>query len=115
MEKAMENDLISINVGQSVSIKYDLTITFVSVNDSRCPEGARCIHAGNGAVTLKLQKVGVEEQLFVVNTNLKAREISFQNFNVKIETLAPYPGSAEDVSSSVKRVTLLVSEKLVSE
>ena len=110
IEKANNYERISLNLGQSVSTKSGLNITFVAVNDSRCPEGARCIHAGNGAISLKLQMPGVKEESITLNTFQKPGELSYQNYIVKVDKLTPYPGSSEALSASVKQVTLLVTK-----
>jgi hypothetical protein len=45
------------------------TLTFSDVSDSRCPEGAHCIWAGNATVELTLEGVGTDGKL-VKNINL---------------------------------------------
>jgi hypothetical protein len=49
--------------------KYDLSLSFDSLNDSRCPIGAACIWGGNARVKLHIQQSRKGTSTFWLNTH----------------------------------------------
>jgi hypothetical protein len=81
-------DSFDLKTGESVSIKNEqLNFQFVNVpEDSRCPEGAMCIWAGNAAVVIKIFNV-----MDTVNTYLNPKEINYDSYTITLLKLSPYP------------------------
>jgi hypothetical protein len=77
-----------LKIGESVSIKNEqLNFQFVNVpEDSRCPEGAMCIWAGNAAVVIKIFNV-----MDTVNTYLNPKKIDYDSYTITLLQLSPYP------------------------
>jgi len=82
------SDSFDLKIGESVSIKNEqLNFQFVNVpEDSRCPEGAMCIWAGNAAVVIK-----IFDMMDTVNTFLNPREINYDSYTITLLQLSPYP------------------------
>jgi hypothetical protein len=81
-------ELFYMKIGETVSIKNEqLIFQFVNVpEDSRCPEGAVCVWAGNAAVIIKIVDV-----MDTVNTYLNPKEINYNPYKITLLNLSPYP------------------------
>jgi hypothetical protein len=77
-----------LKIGETVSIKNEqINFQFVNVpQDSRCPEGAMCIWAGNAEVIIKIQDV--QDTL---NTSLNPKDIQYGPYTITLLKLSPYP------------------------
>ena len=77
-----------LRIGETVSIQDEqLTIQFVNVpNDSRCPEGAVCVWAGNAVVELKVSNI-----LDTLNTFVSPSELTSGIYTIRLLNLSPYP------------------------
>src|SRR5258706_8229145 len=93
------NQEFDIHVGERAIVEgYPLVITFIRVaDDSRCPEGARCIWQGNGRVTLRIEKTGVASTQTDLNTTLDPRSVSYAGFVIELKRLSPYPKIGESI------------------
>lgn len=68
-----------------------LAVRFVSVvEDSRCPEGANCIWAGNARIKIEVGK-GREKETFELNTGVGAKEAVFKGYKIELLSLTPAP------------------------
>src|SRR6056297_1147996 len=93
-----QNSIASVNpeIGKPFKIKLgqtlefqgtDLSITFEELlEDSRCPDGATCVWAGNGRVSIKLNELQAE-----LNTHLDPKSIDLSGYEINLLSLAPYP------------------------
>ena len=60
-QKGELNSAIKLSVNQSAVIESeDLKVTLVDVNDSRCPEGAQCIWAGEAVAFLTVNNTAIQ-------------------------------------------------------
>lgn len=85
-----ERQKIQVNK-QKTLLKSKLTIKFLSlVEDSRCPEGTRCIHAGNAQIKIEVSKRGAKET-FELNTNTGAKSATFDGYAIELISLTPVP------------------------
>jgi hypothetical protein len=77
-----------MKIGETVSIKNEqLKFQFVTVpEDSRCPEGAECIWAGNAAAVIKIFDV-----LDTLNTFLNPKELYYHSYKITLLKLSPSP------------------------
>ena len=77
-----------------------LTVTFVGVKeDSRCPDNARCVWAGNAGVQLRIEG-GADSVLTVLNTGLDPKTIGVRDIRFSIASLMPYPRAGEPAATS---------------
>ncbi len=78
---------------QKKASRSKLTIKFVSVEDSRCPQDVNCIWAGNAKVTIKVTNRKGVSKTFELNTNLEPRAVRFDGYEIKLGDVTPYPRS----------------------
>ena len=65
----------------------DLTLSFKDVTeDSRCPEGAVCVWAGNARILL-----GVNQTAIALNTTLEPKQAFYSSYVIQLLGLYPYP------------------------
>ena len=88
-----------------------LTIKFISiVEESRCPEGVNCIHAGNAKIQIKVTKRGGAAKTFELNTNFEPNGISFEGYEIKLANLEPVPKENIRINRNAYTATLVVSK-----
>lgn len=89
-----------------------ISIKFISVlEDSRCPEDANCIWAGNAKLKIKLRKNKGVWKSFELNTNQSEKTISFEGFDISIADLDPKPRSNIRINRYGYTATFKVSKK----
>jgi hypothetical protein len=113
-----QNSITSVNpeIGKPFKIKLgqtlefqgtDLSITFEELlEDSRCPEGATCVWAGNGRVSIKLNELQAE-----INTYLDPKSIDLSDYEIKLLSLSPYPEINNEIEPEEYILEMMVSEK----
>lgn len=96
-----------IQLGQTLEFQdTDLSITFEELlEDSRCPEGATCVWAGNGRVLIKLNELQTE-----LNTYLDPKNTSLFDYKVELIQLIPYPKINERINKGDYIVELILTE-----
>ena len=88
-----------------------LTIKFVSiVEESRCPEGVNCIHAGNAKIQIKVTKRGGAAKTFELNTNFDPNGISFEGYEIKLTNLVPVPKENIRINRNGYTATLVIGK-----
>ena len=71
--------------------KSNLTVKFVSlIEDSRCPEGANCVWAGNAKIKIEISKNGKKET-FDLNTTVEPKVATFNGYAIELLSLTPVP------------------------
>jgi len=107
-----------LRIGRTVIFTKDskeLTISMISVNDSRCPINANCITAGNAIVKLRLSDNSGSETLTELclgqceNSGSDTKQITLSNINYSItmKKVEPYPKLND---SQEKKVLFSVSK-----
>ena len=77
---------------QKVISGSQITVKFISlIEDSRCPKGTNCIHAGNAKIQIKVSKRGGESKTFELNTNLGPKGETFEGYAINLVNLTPTP------------------------
>ena len=77
---------------QKVISGSKITVKFISIiEDSRCPEGTNCIHAGNAKIKVTVSKRGGESKTFELNTNLGPKGDTFEGYAINLVNLTPTP------------------------
>ena len=90
---------VTVKAGTQRSAKRSkLKIKFVSVvDDSRCPEGANCVWAGNAQIKVLIGN-GKTSKEFEMNTTLGPKGDSFDGWAIYLEELTPYPKAGASAS-----------------
>lgn len=101
-------ETFDLKCGQEVAIQNDrLTLTFKQVTaDSRCPEGAACIRAGNATIV-----IGVDRITLALNTSMEARHAQFSNYSIELVSLSPYPKVGQQIKMEDYIARLVVTRK----
>ncbi|HYP50465.1 MAG TPA: hypothetical protein VEQ34_05950 [Pyrinomonadaceae bacterium] len=109
---AQTNQQIKLRVNNQKAVAGSkLTIKFVSiVEESRCPEGVNCIHAGNAKIQIKVTKRGGAAKTFELNTNFDPNGISFEGYEIKLANLEPVPKENIRINRNGYTATLIVSK-----
>jgi hypothetical protein len=106
------NQEFSLQIGQEIVVRgEDLTLAFLAVTeDSRCPEGAMCIWAGNGKILVELTKLGAGTVSAGLNTYLEPKKLSYSNYQIYLKELRPYPRVDGRISIDEYAATLVVTK-----
>ncbi len=112
--KASSEEL-KVKVGTSKTAKTGkISIKFVEViEDSRCPEDANCIWAGNAKIKVMLSRNGKDAQTFEMNTTLQNTNtgdgfLPYKGYNITLMRLTPLPSSAKAIDSKAYTATFVV-------
>jgi len=105
-----------ITLGEQFQLKYGqtaiipaagLAVTFKDLGeDSRCPEGALCIWAGNARVVVRLANEEVS-----LNTTLEPREATSAGYKVQLLKVDPYPKLDVQHDPAEYVITLVVTKE----
>ena len=98
--EAALNQEFDIKVGQERLIKGEsISLRFVSVlEDSRCPTGVQCIHAGNGKIELVVKRSKDEKRL-ELNTAMGPQQTTVDSYEIKLVNLSPYPKGERQIKT----------------
>jgi hypothetical protein len=81
---------LTFKTGEQRAIR-GLTVTFVGVKeDSRCPDNARCVWAGNAAVELRMEG-GTDSVGITLNSGIEPKAIGVKGLRFTIASLLPTP------------------------
>ena len=110
--EAQTKQRVNILVGKQKQVSRSrLTIKFVSlIEDSRCPEGTNCIHAGNARIQIEVSKRGGESETFELNTNLGPKGDTFRGYAINLVSLAPTPKDNIRINRKGYTATFVVSK-----
>lgn len=92
---------VKIQVGEQKAVTEDkIKIKFVSlVEDSRCPEGANCVWAGNARIKVEISCNNRTEE-FEINTNLGPKGAAFDGYAINLVSLTPEPKVDVEVAAT---------------
>jgi hypothetical protein len=109
---AQTNQQLKLRINnQKAVVGSKLTIKFVSIlEESRCPEGVNCIHAGNAKIQIKVAKRGGAAKTFELNTNFDPNGISFEGYEIRLTNLDPVPKENVRINRNGYTATLVVSK-----
>jgi len=69
VEELLLNDTLDLKYSTSYcNPEYELTLSFDSLTDNRCPIGAICVWEGNASVKLIIKQEGESDATFTLNT-----------------------------------------------
>ncbi|HQX54844.1 MAG TPA: hypothetical protein PLP07_02870 [Pyrinomonadaceae bacterium] len=106
-------ETITVNSGkQAAAKKSKLKVKFISVTeDSRCPEGAQCIWAGNAKVQVEISVPNGEKKTFEFNTGTGPKGDQIGGWAVTLESLSRNLASNEP-SGPKKYIAKFTIERL---
>lgn len=86
-------ETVTLHEGEEAALfGGELRVQFVGVTqDSRCPQGAQCIWAGNARVELRLQNHNGSSLVLSVNSRLEPKVVDFGPYHARLIELSPYP------------------------
>ncbi len=89
---AQSPDSLEIKAGKSKTASHSkLKIKFISVvEDSRCPQGAQCVWAGNAKVKVEISSK-TDKKTFEFNTGVGPKGDQFGGYAINLESLTPSP------------------------
>jgi len=101
---------VKVLVGkQKKAARSRITVKFVSlIEDSRCPDDAQCIQAGNATIKVLVSKGG-ESRTLEMNTNLGAKGDTFEGYAIYLTSLTPTPKSNIRINRNAYTATFSVS------
>ena len=103
----------TLAIGESIGISgEDMTIKFVEVtSDSRCPEGAQCIVAGEARIKLTITYEGQDSTVTLVQSGGTTNPATdtFEGYSLTFN-LKPYPQVDEEISDDEYMLTMTVSK-----
>ncbi len=84
---------IKVLVGKQKKASHSkITVKFASlIEDSRCPDDANCIQAGNARIKVTVSKPGSNPITFEANTNLGAKGNVYEGYAIYLTSLTPVP------------------------
>lgn len=86
---AKRSETVKVLINKEVTAKGGLKIAFVElVEDSRCPEDAQCIWAGNAKIKIRVTKKGKSE-ILELNTMPNGDAPSFAGYRFSLTDLMP--------------------------
>jgi len=88
---ARKPEIVTLRTGQQKRAgRGEITIKFLSVEeDSRCPDGAACVWAGNAKVKEKIGYRKGEAKTFVMNTTMGPKGDQFGGWAIDLTSLTP--------------------------
>lgn len=117
LDSAKMGDTIDLPLNENVIYKaQNLDITFATLNDSRCPTGVNCIHAGKAVVSLMLVQNENEQILNLESKGLceeadgscGSTGVAF-DYNVRLINVYPYPTEPKPKEPQTKSVKIVVT------
>lgn len=103
--------ITNVRVGkQKKASRSRINVKFVSlIEDSRCPEGVNCIHAGNARIKVTVSKAGGKPITFEMNTNLGEKGNVYAGYAIYLTDLKPVPKTNVRLSRNAYTATFSIS------
>ncbi len=97
---------------QAVVCETDLKVELLAVvEDSRCPEGVDCIHAGNAVVRVKVTSRTGEPQIFTFSTMQGDETFEFEGYEFSLIAMDPYPKDGVELKKEDYAARIRVAKK----
>jgi len=103
----------TLPIGQSVSVSGEnMAIKFVEVvSDSRCPQGATCIWAGEASCQVEITTSGSTYRKMLTQPGLSGpSQTDFQGYEITFD-LQPYPQVGKEIENKDCRLQLKINKK----
>ena len=88
---AQKPEIVTLHAGQQKKAgRGEIMIKFLSVEeDSRCPDGAACVWAGNAKVKVKIGYRKGDARIFTFNTTMGPKGDQFAGWAIDLTSLTP--------------------------
>lgn len=111
------NQQVEVKFGDSVTLKGEnLTISFLDIQDSRCPKEVNCMTEGKAKIQLQVQGKDLNETIQLVAKGLCYKtdgscgdEAMANEYKVKLFNVNPYP--EQKTAAKEKYVATIVVSK----
>ncbi|HQU83095.1 MAG TPA: hypothetical protein PKY59_08230 [Pyrinomonadaceae bacterium] len=100
---------IRINTQKKFS-KSKLTVKVLEIEDSRCPKDVECVWAGDAKVKIKVTNKKGKSETFELHTNLEPKTVKFDNYEIKLGEVTPYPASNIRIDASKRTAQIIVAK-----
>jgi hypothetical protein len=109
--RAQTAQKISVSVGkQKKATRSKITVKFVSlIEDSRCPDDANCIQAGNARIKVHVSKAGSKPATLEMNTNLGEKGNIYEGYAIYLTDLTPTPKANVRLNRNAYTATFSIS------
>ncbi len=110
---AQSKSELTIKLGEDKKVcESEISVSFVElVEDSRCPIGVECIHAGNAVIRLKIAQGNGEPQTVTLETAKEDDKFDFHGYEVSLISVDPYPKADVGVAKEAYSVRISVTKK----
>ena len=87
-----------LKAGATATLPDGLRLKFDRVSaDSRCPSDVQCVRAGEATISVSLAVSGGSPETREMRTDPSGSQIAYGNHTIRLERLAPYPKSIEQI------------------
>lgn len=98
-----------LGLGDGALVAGELRVTFQRVaEESRCPQGARCVQAGSAAAAFAVEG-GAGSATLTLNTGREPRSATAAGHALRLVGLEPYPRDGVALDTAAYAATLVVS------
>ncbi|HYO47177.1 MAG TPA: hypothetical protein VEY33_10880 [Gemmatimonadota bacterium] len=106
--EARYGEPFDLSLGERAVVDGGFDVTFTRVSeDSRCPEGAECVQAGNAAAAFAIESDEGQATL-TLHTGREPREAAAMGGALSLVELRPSPVEGAPFDSAAYRATLIV-------
>jgi hypothetical protein len=105
---------LRVSLGQTVMLQRErLRIKFAAlVNESRCATGITCVWAGDAEIAVEVSRVNAASAVLQLHTNPRfAQRGQYQDHEIALVGLAPYPRSGAEIEPDDYVATLTVKRQ----
>ena len=107
--EATYGEPFDLGLGERALVANEFQVTFERVaEESRCPEGARCVQAGNAAAAFAVESDAGKATL-TLNTGREPKSAAAMGSELRLVELVPRPRGNAVVDTAAYEVTLIVS------
>ena len=109
---ARNPEIVSLRVGQQKNAgKGAVTVKFLSVEeDSRCPDGAQCVWAGNAKIKVKIGFAGGDSKIVEMNTSMGPKGDQLSGWAINLTSLTPKPSTSAKMAAPRYTATFSISK-----
>ncbi len=107
-ETASRKRSVDLRLDQATDVD-GLSLTWISIADSRCPEGVMCVWAGEVTVTLAVREGGDTREIALTLRPLEGGSVKTAHHELRLDDVSPYPGQGTHVNRPAYRATVIVT------
>ena len=105
--------------GTQVQLRLDqpaevegLVLTWLSFEDSRCPQGVTCVWAGEALVRINVREAGADREISLkLGSPPEEATTTTAHHEIQLTAVEPYPKHGTEVSRGERHATLIVKRR----